>query len=183
LSAAAIAGLAALLGLVLGRFWDSRVERKRWHRDQRVQSYQGVATEFYRLREAMRRVSRVGPDSELFSSLVDQCRDVGTAWNRELIAVWLHGSEPVVREARNLDDAANELFALVRERQLSSTEWRAEREPAQRCLEAFANAVRRDLSLAPLPIRRHWRPPGIPAHSNEGLRGDGVDGSPHDDAE
>jgi hypothetical protein len=166
-SAAVIAALAALLGLMLGRLWDVRAEHTRWRRDQRVNSYQILASEFYRLREGMRRVSRVGPEDEQFSILVDNCRDVGTDWNESLISVWLHGSERVVGAARHLDDAVNELFTLVRERQLSPAEWRIEREPSQQCLEAFIEAVRRDLQLQSLPFYRHWRPPELAGHQRD----------------
>ncbi len=82
-------------------------------------------------------------------------------WNKSLISVWLHGSEQVATTARNLDDAVNELFGLVRKRQLSPADWRLEREPAQRCLEAFIETVRQDLALPSLPVRRHWRPPEL----------------------
>ena len=156
---AIIAALAALLGVTLGRLWDIRSEHTRWRRDQRLNSYQNLASDFYRLREAMRRVSSVGREEEQYSILVENCRDIGVDWNKSLISVWLHGSEQVASTARSLD--VNELFGLVRKRQLSPADWRLEREPAQRCLEAFIEAVRQDLSLPSLLVRRHWRPPKL----------------------
>lgn len=161
MSAAIIAALAALLGLTLGRLWDIKSEHTRWRRDQRVSSYQSLASDFYRLREAMRRVSFVGPGDEEFSALVDKCREIGTDWNRSLVGVWLNGSEQVASAARHMDDAVNQLFMLVRERKLSPSDWRVGREPAQKSLEAFIEAVRQDLSLPSLSIRRHWRPPEL----------------------
>lgn len=161
MSAAIIAALAALLGLTIGRLWDVKAEHTRWRRDQRIKSYENLASDFYRLREAMRRVSRVGPEGEQFDDLVQDCRDVGMDWNRGLISVWLHGSERVAETARQLDDAVNELFTLVRQRQLSAAEWRVERQRSEHCLESFIEAVRRDLLLPSLPVRRHWRPPEL----------------------
>src|SRR5438105_2945183 len=78
-----------------------------------------LASDFYRLREAMRRVSLVNQEDGQFELLVEKCRDVGTAWNGSLVGVWLYGSKQVADAARHLDDAVNELFGLVRERQLS----------------------------------------------------------------
>jgi hypothetical protein len=126
-----------------------------------MSSYHDLASEFYRLREAMRRVSYVSREDEQFSILVERCRDIGTDWNKSLISVWLHGSEPAVGAARRLDDAVNELFTLVRQRQLSPADWRIEREPSQQCLEIFIETVRQDLSLPSLPFQRHWRPPEL----------------------
>ena len=161
MSAAIIAALAGLLGLAVGRLWDVRAEGTRWRRDQRINSYQNLASDFYRLREAMRRVSFVSREDEQFGPLVEKCRDIGTIWNGSLIGVWLYGSKQVADAARSLDDAVNELFGLVRERQLSPSEWRLAREPSQQCLEAFIETVRRDMSLPSLPVRRHWRPPEL----------------------
>lgn len=68
-------------------------------------------------------------------------------------------SRRVAEVARPLDDAMNDLLVLARQRQLLPREWQIDRDPAQRRLEAFVDAVRRDLSLPPLQVRRHWLPP------------------------
>lgn len=40
---AVLAALAGLVGIVLGRVWDFRLEVVRWRRDQRVRVYEALA--------------------------------------------------------------------------------------------------------------------------------------------
>lgn len=49
MEAAITASLAAVVGLIIGRLWDSRLEAVRWRRDQRVRVYEH-ATSAWRLR-------------------------------------------------------------------------------------------------------------------------------------
>ena len=55
--AAILAAISGALGVVIGRFWDVHSESKRWRRDMRVRSYEGVAAAFYQYREVLREVS------------------------------------------------------------------------------------------------------------------------------
>jgi hypothetical protein len=74
MEATIVAGLAALVGLIVGRFWDSRSEARRWRRDQRVRTYEEFAAAYYRSREGFRRLALL---------------DVGTAGADEAQAVAL----------------------------------------------------------------------------------------------
>jgi hypothetical protein len=53
----AAAAVAAILGIAVGRLWDSRAESARWHRDQTIASYQRLAEAFRSYDE-----TRLAPD-------------------------------------------------------------------------------------------------------------------------
>ncbi|MFI6044255.1 hypothetical protein ACIA8C_21675 [Nocardia sp. NPDC051321] len=46
MSAALLAAVTGVVGLLIGRYWDSRSEVKRWQRDQKVLSYRCLADSF-----------------------------------------------------------------------------------------------------------------------------------------
>lgn len=41
-----LAAVTAILGIAVGRLWDSRAESARWRRDQKIASYQQLAEAF-----------------------------------------------------------------------------------------------------------------------------------------
>jgi hypothetical protein len=163
--AALIAGLAGVLGLIVGRFWDSHSEARRWRRDQRIRTYEEFAGAYYKSREGFRRlamteVGTIDADEALLSAL-----DTGIEFNRVVVAVWLYSSAPVSAAVREVHHEIMRSFFNARERTFTWDEWRVARSPAERALERFVEAVRAELSLprAPVEIRifdQGLSPPG-----------------------
>ncbi|GII26447.1 hypothetical protein [Planosporangium mesophilum] len=169
MQATLLAGLAGLIGIILGRLWDTRSESRRWRRDQRMQSYQAVAGEFYRYREAIRELghtARPGQEHDERSAEVHQLR---TDWNRTLAALWLHGSERAVQCALAVDHQLAELRIRATAAVITDEDWPTRREPAQMAYDNFIDAIRHDLALSPLKslragaARRSAPPPTQPA--------------------
>lgn len=147
---AVLAALSGLIGIILGRFWDTRSESRRWRRDQRMQSYQAVAGEFYRYREAIRGLGRVpGPGPEHEARLVEASKQL-TDWNRCLATLWLHGSERAAACALSIDHEMSKLSARAREEGILDEQWPTYREPTLVAYDNFIDAIRNDLSLSPL---------------------------------
>ena len=156
MESALIAGLAGLLGLALGRLWDRRSESNRWSRDQRVRSYENLAYAYYRLRDQCRQLSATVPGTEESERAADRVLDTGVEWQRDVVAVWFHGSEAVTDAVKELDDQVNELFLSARARQFTWDEWRLRREVAEQALEQFILAIRREFALPDFPVKLRW---------------------------
>lgn len=152
MDATVIAGLAAIVGLVLGRFWDSRSETARWRRDQRIRTYEQVGGSYYALREAIRVLAMLEPSSESTPEVASRALDLGVEFNRAIVAVWLHGSGPVAAAVREIDREVIKMFLAAREHRFSWEEWRDVRAPAEHALERFIEAVRSELSLPQLDV-------------------------------
>ncbi|BCJ47822.1 hypothetical protein GCM10010168_21810 [Actinoplanes ianthinogenes] len=151
---ALLAALSGLIGIIVGRFWDARSESRRWRRDQRMQSYQAVAGEFYRYRDAIRElgcVTRPGPEHDERLAEVSKLR---TDWNRSLATLWLHGSERAAACALSVDHQLSKLSTRAREESIPHEQWLAEREPVLTAYDDFVDAIRSDLSLSPLAALR-----------------------------
>lgn len=153
-NAALAAAVAGLLGVVLGRFWDTRSESARWRRDAKVRSYQDLAAEFYDYREVIREVSVSSRDPSEFSEQMKRLWQSHAVWNRILSAVWLHGSEKAAVAAYELDHAVSVLGEWVMDHQVPEGEWASRKEPVEKRFDDYVDAVRRDLSLPALGIRR-----------------------------
>jgi hypothetical protein len=144
---ALIAAVAGIGGLVIGRWWDTRSESTRWRRDRRIRSYEDVAAEFYRLREAVRLLAMLDsatPDLEAQRSRVEETY---AQWNRTLSALWLHGSEDVAVAAIKIDHQFN---ALLSEALRTTADWTSGpqlREPLYASFDDYVDAVRRELAL------------------------------------
>src|SRR5689334_12070356 len=104
MESAVIGGLAALLGLILGRVWDRRSESAKWRRDQRTRCYEQLFVSYYELRDRLRVLGATAPETPESDDVVDRVREVGARWQSDVAAVWLHGSEPVAKAAKALDD-------------------------------------------------------------------------------
>jgi len=151
--AAIVAGAAGLLGLLLGRFWDRISESATWRRDTRVRCYEQLAGTYYRLRDSIRILSTLEPRTNESDLAVDHILELGTQWERDIVAIWLHGSEPVTAAVKDLDDAITQLFLQARNTKLTWEEWRLLRAEAETALEAFVTAVRQEFRLPAFPIR------------------------------
>lgn len=152
MNAALLAGLAGIIGLVLGRFWDFHVELARWRRDQRIRTYELIGTSYYTLREAIRALALVEPGSQNAEEAALRALDLGADFHRAIVAVWLHGSAPVATVVREIDGEMVKTFRMALSRRFSWEEWRSVRVPAERALERFIVAARAELSLPQLEV-------------------------------
>jgi len=153
MEAAIMVSLAAIFGLVIGRLWDSRLEVARWRRDQCVRVYEHATSAYYKVREAMRVLALTEPETSESEAAETQVRAAGAEWDRWMVAVWLHGSEPVAEAIRQVDQEGDRLLDTIRSRQLTWEEFRAEREPVARRLDAFIEEIRKEFKRSPVPIR------------------------------
>ena len=151
---ALIAAVAGVAGLIIGRWWDTRSESARWRRDRRIRSYEDVAAEFYRLREAVRLLAMVDPTTPDFDAQRSRVEDAYADWNRILAALWLHGSEDVATAAVKIDYEFNELLSEAIRTTVDWTGWPGLREPLYASFDDFVDAVRHELSLPRLHALR-----------------------------
>jgi hypothetical protein len=154
MEATVLAGIAGLIGIVIGRLWDTRSESARWRRDRRVQSYQDVASAFYTFREALRLLGELEPGTPEFDRQRERTAEVSADWNRSLASVWLQGSELAAAAALELDHA---LVVLLRRAITGVIDWQAwpeARESAQQAFDDFVDAVRTDLAMPKLAVLR-----------------------------
>ena len=151
---ALIAAVAGLAGLVIGRWWDIRSESARWRRDRRVRSYEEVAAEFYRLREALRLLAMLDPATPDFDEQRSRVEQAYAQWNRILSAVWLHGSDNVAAAAITIDHEFNEVLSEAMRTTVDWTSWPQLREPLYAAFDDYVDAVRRELSLPRLASLR-----------------------------
>jgi hypothetical protein len=162
-TSALLAALAAVIGVAIGRLWDTRSESARWRRDQKTASYQRVAEQFQAVYESIRAVALTSIPEDTFTALVDHTRTNGFAsWDSAIAAVWLHGSTDVVVTATELDEAVGQLFYAAAERRINTApQWDTARQPARRAFERFITAAREELDLSPIPVRIFTDPPAI----------------------
>ncbi|MEV0463793.1 hypothetical protein AB0I30_12885 [Nocardia tengchongensis] len=168
MTAALLAAVTGVVGLAIGRLWDTRSESTRWRRDQKTACYQRLAEEFQATYEAIRIIALTDTNSTSLQSLIEHTRTGGfAAWDSAVAAIWLHGSAEVVASATQLDDAIGTLFYSAVERQLTTLEaWRQARVPAREALERFIESARKELDLPSVPVRLFTDPRAIPSGSN-----------------
>ena len=152
MESAIIAAMAALLGLALGRFWDSRNEARRWHRDHRIRIYEQFIGAYYASREAYRALALLEPGTSEADAAFAVALDLAVDFNRSVVAVWFHGSAAVAAAAHLVDVKVNEMPDLARARQYTWEDWRCARTEAEDAIERFAEVVRRELGLPDLEI-------------------------------
>jgi hypothetical protein len=154
---AVIGGLAALLGLILGRVWDRRSESSNWRRDQRTRCYEQLFTSYYELRDRLRLLGAAVPGTPESDDAIDRVLEVGARRQSNVAAVWLHSSEPVSKAAKEVDDQANALFMVARVEQLSWDQYRVRRTTAEGALEQLIAAIRHELGLPEFEVALRWR--------------------------
>ncbi|MEV6103065.1 hypothetical protein [Nocardia sp. NPDC051981] len=164
MTAALLAALTGIVGLAIGRLWDTKSESTRWRRDQKTACYQRLAEEFQASYEAIRIIALTDSNSTALQALIEHTRTgVFAAWDSAVAAIWLHGSAEVVTSATQLDDAIGALFYSAVERQLATQEaWNQARVPAREALERFVESARKELDLPSVPVRLFTDPPSIP---------------------
>jgi hypothetical protein len=151
--AAIIAALAAIFGLVVGRVWDHRLEMVSWRRDQCVRAYEGAAAAYYAVREAARVLALTEPDTPEADIAESRVRTLGAEWNRCMVAVWLHGSEPVVESIRQVDQELEQLLVRIRSRRFTWEEFWEDRRQTARKVDVFVEEVRKELKRPAMQIR------------------------------
>ncbi|WP_026422132.1 hypothetical protein [Actinokineospora inagensis] len=159
---AIIAALAALLGLVVGRFWDTRSEAGRWQRDQRIRIYEQFIGAYYASREAYRTLALTEVDTPEADEAFAKALDLAVDFNRSVVAVWFHGTPDVATAVYQVDLKVNELAVLARQRKYSWEDWRTTRGGAEHAAEHFTQSVRRELGLPETPVTLCY-PPHDPA--------------------
>ncbi|MEV0547061.1 hypothetical protein [Nocardia salmonicida] len=143
---AILAAMAAIIGVAVGRLWDSRAESARWYRDQRIASYQRLAEAFRTSYDDAQRVAFADPNSEDFAEMVRTINVQGNHfWHDALSAVWFHGSRGAVATATNLDRSLITLHENAGREMFSADDWSRDRIPARRAFEQFVDSVRSEL--------------------------------------
>lgn len=153
--AALVAAMAALLGVMIGRFWDNRSESARWRRDQKTASYAKFAEQFVGVYNAIRELALNNDEGAHDRGPLEE--RLATTWTpieSSLAAVWLHGSADVVTSATSLDRAlAKAIFAVLERGPLPTEEWRTLRAPLHQAFEDFVDSARLELGLTSPAIR------------------------------
>jgi hypothetical protein len=149
---ALIAALAAVLGVIAGRYWDTRNEARRWQRDQRVRIYEQFAASYFQLREAIRALALLPTTAPEAEQAAGSALDRGAEFNRTIIAVWLHGSKSVIASAHEVERAINDLYVTARGNHLTWEEWVVARQAGQRAIHGFTQSVRGELGLSSVSI-------------------------------
>jgi hypothetical protein len=152
MQSAIIAAMAALLGLALGRLWDSRNEARRWRRDQRIRIYEQFIGAYYASREAYRALALLEPDTPESEDAFGRALDLAIDFNRSVAAVWFHGTAAVATAAHLVDVKINEMPTIARAHKYTWEDWRRARGDAEDAIEHFTEVVRRELGLPQLDI-------------------------------
>jgi hypothetical protein len=151
---AVVAAVAAILGVAVGRLWDSRAESARWHRGQRIASYQRLAEAFRSSYDNIQAIAFADPNAADSSAMVRKIIVEGNhAWHDALSSVWFYGSPDVIAAATSLDRSLTDLHAQAIDRLFSAEDWARARVPARRTFEEFLEAVRAEFSLPQVPHR------------------------------
>jgi hypothetical protein len=149
---ATVAALAGLLGIVVGRVWDFRLEALRWRRDQRVRVYEDLATTYYAARAPLLALATTEPGTPEADAAANRALVVAAEWNRGVVAVWLHGSSSVTTALRQFDHQLSRLFNKARACRLTWEEFANEHRKTEKYLEVFIEAVRQELKHPPLTV-------------------------------
>ncbi|MGW4247138.1 hypothetical protein [Nocardia sp. NPDC004722] len=149
-----MAAVAGLLGIAVGRLWDSRTESSRWRRDQKTASYQRVAEQFRITYETLRAIALADPQDSTTAEMVREARISSfQPWDSACTAVWLHGGTEVVTATSELDCALTKLAADAQKNTFTVTDWDIARAPAREAFEHFIRTARRELDLPPVTAK------------------------------
>jgi hypothetical protein len=70
-----------------------------------------------------------------------------------MVAVWLHGSEPVAEAIRQTDQEVERLLNCIRSCRLTWEEFREERRPVGRRIDAFIEEIRKEFKRPHVEVR------------------------------
>ncbi|MGW4247137.1 hypothetical protein [Nocardia sp. NPDC004722] len=134
-----VAGLAGVLGVAVGKFWDTRSESTRWRRNERTASYRQLIDAFLEFRLAItHRRHGDAPDHDWTSQR--------HAWVRSLAALWLYGSDSAVSAGKQLDIALTDLVASAQ----STGPWNDASQATRDAFDQFVQVVRTEFRLPDL---------------------------------
>jgi len=153
MEAAVFAALAGLLGIVLGRVWDFRLEVARWRRDQRIRVYEDLAATYYAARVPLLAMAMAEPGTPEADHAAIRVLGIAADWNRNVVATWLHGSSRVTAAVQEFDHQLSCLFDKSRTCRLTWEEFATAHQSTEESLEAFLEAARQELKLPPLKVR------------------------------
>ncbi|MEC3957518.1 hypothetical protein VMT65_31105 [Nocardia sp. CDC153] len=158
MTAAAVAALAAILGILVGRFWDNRSEASRWRRDLKTMSYQRFAEQYHRVYEGIRELALADRDKVELNALHQRVRgEYFAGWDSALAVVWLHGSADVLAAATLVDRASVDLYAKAVTDQIPTwQQFEKERVSLRQAFEEFLAAARRELHLPTAQMTFFW---------------------------
>lgn len=152
MEAAVLAALAGLVGIVLGRVWDFRLEVVRWRRDQRVRVYEDLAATYYAAREPLLSMAMAEPGTPEADAAAIRALSIAAEWNRGMVATWLHGSPPVTAALQEFDNHLSRVFNKARSCRLTWEQFADEHRATEKSLEVFIEAVRQELKHPPLRV-------------------------------
>jgi hypothetical protein len=162
-NAVVLAAFAGLLGLIIGRLWDTHAEAASWKRDQRIRIYENLADSYYQVREALRALAISEPGTTESEAIETRVYEIAASgWNQHVVAGWLHGSPQVISTIENLDRHVVQLFLLARGRRFTWDEFQEARKPVQEALEHYVEAVRRELRQPALKVTVSYSFHGLP---------------------
>ncbi|MCA2207376.1 hypothetical protein [Nocardia rosealba] len=145
MTAALLAASAAVVGIVIGRFWDQRAETTRWQRDKRADSYQQLTGAFRTSYDTIQQIALADtPDDHI--ATVDN-----HVWHEALCSVWIYGTPEAVLAAARLDRILTQTFTAAKNRQHSASEWAVARVPARHGFEQFLATIRAEVSRQAIP--------------------------------
>jgi hypothetical protein len=149
---AVVAAAAALLGVAIGRLWDSRAESSRWRRDQTMASYQRLAEAFRTSYDNIQETAFADPGAADFAVAARKVITEGNHfWHDALSSVWFYGSPAAIAAATSMDRCLTELYSEAIQRKFTADDWGKARIPARRMFEEFLDAVRIEFALPPVP--------------------------------
>lgn len=162
-----LVALSGLFGIVLGRVWDLRLEAARWRRDQRVRVYEDLAATYYAAREPLLGLAMAEPGTPEADAAAIRALAIAAEWNHGVVATWFHGSAPVTATLQQFDHRLSHLFDKARACRLTWEEFADEHRATEESLEAFIEAVRKELKYPPL--KADVRIPRLPSPLSDGL--------------
>lgn len=149
---AAIAAVAALLGVTLGRLWDVRAETARWRRDQTMAAYQGLSEAFRASYDDIQTIAFADPTDPDYTTTVRTILTTGNhRWHNAATAVWIHGAPVTIAAAAALGRELTTLHTSAVAARFTTERWMLARVPARRAFETYLGAVRQTLHLTPVP--------------------------------
>ncbi|WP_040816211.1 hypothetical protein [Nocardia concava] len=149
---AAIAAVAALLGVALGRLWDGRAETARWRRDQTMAAYQGLSEAFRASYDDIQTIAFADPTDPDYAITVRTIITTGNhRWHDAATAIWIHGAPATITAAAALGRELTTLHTDAATTRFTAERWALARVPARRAFETYLGTVRQALHLTPVP--------------------------------
>ncbi|MGW4244784.1 hypothetical protein [Nocardia sp. NPDC004722] len=147
-----IAAFAGVMGIALGRLWDSRAESARWRRDQRAATYVRLAEAYWDVFRAIDGIASTEGtealgDSRRWSALSDRAGPALDRWNGALLAALVYGSPAVAEAATVVDSLIDNLGTKAGGACHDWEVWERETKPLKQAFQDLMAIIRNDLDL------------------------------------